>query len=481
MTDSATLQRMLGQRECEWIEFKHNDAGPADVGEYMSALANSAALHGQEAGWMVWGVDDESRKLLGTDVDPRARKQGNEPVESWWAHLLEPRIDFSFHEVVDQGRRAVLLRVQAATAFPVAFRGTEWIRIGSVKKKLADYPGRERELWTALGRSCFEEGLAKCGLTVAQVLELLDHRTLFRMLQQPAASEDAGILARLAMEGLIVDRGAGRYDITNLGAVLLAHDLRQFGALGRKALRFVRYRGAHRGEAEYEQEFVRGYAVGFAEVVDYLVDRSPRNEVLGRALRREVRMYPDVSLREMIGNALIHQDFAMTGTGPMIEMFEDRLEITNPGLPMIDVLRFIDHAPRSRNERLAGLMRRLGICEERGSGFDKAMLAIELAQLPAPEIRTDTSHTHVVMFAHRNLTGGDKAAQVRACYFHACLRFVSGAQLTNASLRERFGLGEGDHTVASRLIRETVAASLIKPADPSSRSRKYARYLPFWA
>jgi len=260
MTDASTLHHLLGHRECEWIEFKHNDAEPTDVGEYLSALANSAALHGQETGWIVWGVEDGTRRFVGTDVDARARKKGNEPVENWWAHLLEPRVDFSFHEVVDHGVRAMLLTIQAAPAFPVAFHGTEWIRIGSTKKKLADHPGRERELWAALGHKCFEEGLARSGLLGGQVLELLDHRALFRLLQQPLASDGSAILARLAMEGLVVDREGDRYDVTNLGAVLFAHDLRQFGSLGRKTLRFVRYRGPHRGEAEYEQEFVKGYA-----------------------------------------------------------------------------------------------------------------------------------------------------------------------------------------------------------------------------
>src|SRR5712671_28626 len=128
------------------------------------------------------------------------------------------------------------------------------------------------------------------------------------------------------------------------------------------------------------------------------------------------------------------------------------------------------------NERLAGLMRRLGICEERGSGFDKAMIAIETSQLPAPEIRLDSSHTHVVLFAHRNLTKGDRPARVRACYIHACLRYVSGQEMTNTSLRERFKLEEKDYTTASKILRETAAAKLIKPADAASKSKKYARY-----
>jgi predicted HTH transcriptional regulator len=171
----------------------------------------------------------------------------------------------------------------------------------------------------------------------------------------------------------------------------------------------------------------------------------------------------------------------MTGTGPMLEIFDDRLEVSNPGLPLIDPLRFIDHAPRSRNEVLADLMRRLGICEERGSGFDKVVFQIEVFQLPPPDIRTDNTHTRVVLFAHQNLAKMDARDRVRACYQHCCLRFVSNETMTNSSLRVRFKIEESDYPVASRIIRDTVDAGLVKPEDPTNRSRKHARYVPFWA
>ena len=84
-----------------------------------------------------------------------------------------------------------------------------------------------------------------------------------------------------------------------------------------------------------------------------------------------------------MANALIHQDFSLTGTGPTVEIFADRIEVTNPGTPLIDTLRFIDEPPQSRNETLAATMRRLNICEERGSGIDKVISQVELYQLPA--------------------------------------------------------------------------------------------------
>jgi ATP-dependent DNA helicase RecG len=95
-------------------------------------------------------------------------------------------------------------------------------------------------------------------------------------------------------------------------------------------------------------------------------------------------MYPEIAVRELIANALIHQNFSVTGVGPMIEIFANRMEITNPGIPLVQTDRFLDSPPRSRNETLASIMRRIGICEERGSGVDKIIFETELYQLPAP-------------------------------------------------------------------------------------------------
>lgn len=178
---------------------------------------------------------------------------------------------------------------------------------------------------------------------------------------------------------------------------------------------------------------------------------------------------------------MIHQDLGLSGTGPLVEIFDDRMEISNPGVPLIDPLRFIDHAPRSRNEILADLMRRLGICEERGSGFDKVVFETEVFQLRAPDIRVDSTHTRVIMFGHQKLSDMNRNDKVRACYQHCALLCVSNKRMTNSTLRERFKIAEQDYPIASRIIRDTIDADLVKPEDPESKSRKHARYVPFWA
>ncbi|MDE2506288.1 MAG: transcriptional regulator, partial [Planctomycetota bacterium] len=197
-------------------------------------------------------------------------------------------------------------------------------------------------------------------------------------------------------------------------------------------------------------------------------------------LRKNVPMYPEPAVRELIPNALIHQDFSITGTGPMIEIFADRLEVTNPGLPLVRTERFLDTPPRSRNETLASFMRRVGICEERGSGVDKVVAQTELYQLPAPIFEIVEGSTRAVLFAHKPLKDMDRADRSRAWYLHACLRYVERNPMTNSSVRERLGISEPNKSMASRIIADTVRDGFIKPEDPH-QGKKYAKYVPFWA
>ena len=191
-------------------------------------------------------------------------------------------------------------------------------------------------------------------------------------------------------------------------------------------------------------------------------------------------MYPEVAVRELVANAIIHQDFAMSGTGPMIEIFSDRIEITNPGQPLVDTMRFIDSPPRSRNEALAAFMRRINVCEERGSGIDKVIFQVELFQLPPPDFAVVGDHTRAVLFAYKKFAQMDKQERIKACYQHACLCWVSNKNMTNATLRKRLAISDENYPLASRIIADAIKAGLVKPFDPEKRSKKHARYVPFW-
>jgi len=160
----------------------------------------------------------------------------------------------------------------------------------------------------------------------------------------------------------------------------------------------------------------------------------------------------------------------------MVEIFAGRMEITNPGLPLVHTDRFLDSPPRSRNEALASFMRRIG-CEERGSGVDKVVFETGYYQLPPPLFATNVEHTRALLFAHREFREMDRADRIRACYLHACLRYVQRDVMTNTTLRERFGIEEKNSSMASRIIRDAVEAGLVVPLDENA-GRKYMKYVP---
>jgi ATP-dependent DNA helicase RecG len=268
--------------------------------------------------------------------------------------------------------------------------------------------------------------------------------------------------------------------ITNLGAILFAKRLDQFDRLARKAPRVIVYEGKNKLKTKSDKPGMKGYAVGFQGLVEFINGLVPSNEIIERAIRREVKMFPEVAVRELVANALIHQDFNESGTSVMIELYEDRMEISNPGKPFISPDRFIDEY-QSRNEQLADLMRRLGICEEKGSGIDKVIQAAEVYQLPAPDFRVGEKRTSVVLFAHKEFEAMERNDRIRATYQHCCLRYVMNEKMTNQSLRERFRLPEKKTESVSRAIRDTVEMGKIKLADPEQSSLRYRSYIPFWA
>lgn len=360
------------------------------------------------------------------------------------------------------------------------FREVEYLRVGSYKKRLSDHPEKERKLWRRLEYSRFETHLAKRSLSDDDVLALVDYPSVFDLLGQPLPDNKSGIIDRLCLEK-VVERESIKFAITNLGALLFARRLSDFRYLSRKASRVVEYAGDDRVKRVREHLTDRGYASGFTSLVELINERLPMNEVMGKAIRKDVKMYPELAVRELLANTLVHQDLSATGQGPMVEIFANRIEFTNPGKPLIDPLRFLDAPPRSRNELLAAFMRRLGMCEEVGSGIDKVVHQVELFQLPAPEFRVRAGHTKVTLFGHRKLSEMSAEDKVRACYLHACLEFVSGRKMTNSSLRRRFGIEERNYSTASRIIADTIEEELVRQFDPRSASKKFAKYVPFWA
>lgn len=466
--------------EAEWLEFKTNGISPEKLGEYISALSNAACDQNKRFGYLVFGVEDKTHNLVGTTFRFDQSKIGNEDLEAWLSRLLDPRIDFRVTEIDIDSKHFVLFTIDAASTRPVSFKNTEFIRIGSYNKKLRDHPEKERKIWQNQNNHVFGLGIALSDCSPDQVLRLLDYPAYFYLLDLALPSNKQGIIIKLIEEKFISENQDGTYDILNLGAILFAKDLSSFDNLKRKSLRIILYKENNRLEAIKEWSSPKGYAISYSEVVNYIIDQLPQNEVIERAVRRKVKMYPDLAIRELVANALIHQDFQMRG-GSMVEIFQDRIEITNPGKPLINTLRFIDHSPASRNEYLASFFRRVEFCEERGSGIDKVISAIEHHQLPAPKFFEGDNYLRVLIYSHKPYKEMGRDDRLRACYQHCCLKYINNEIATNRSLRERLEISEKNYSVVSRLIADAINQKLIQPSNIENRSRKHASYVPFWA
>ena len=482
--DHSAYQHTLGQLlqlgEREWIEFKENNTNPDEIGKRLSALANGASLHGRANGYLVFGVRDAPITVVGTSFTPRTTKKGNEDIEMWLSRMLDPRLDFRIIEFEHSGQPIVLFEVPAATDRPVRFQNEAYIRVNSITKPLREYPDKERKLWHTASRQVFEKGEAATHLAAADVIRLLDIQTYFELVKQPQPTTQEAVIEKLIKQKLVAHRSS-TYTITNLGAVLFARRLTEFEDLSRKAVRVIVYDGpSKRSKIVREQTGVKGYAAGFEGLINWINGQLPANELVGPALRKEVRLYPELAIRELVANALVHQDFSLTGTGPLVEIYSDRIEITNPGLPIIDPLRFIDEN-QSRNELLATLMRLAHICEERGSGIDRAIGEVELYQLPPLLVQTQELHTRVILFAPRPLNDMERAERIQAAYQHCCLQYVMHQKMSNQTLRGRLAIADEAYSTATRIINDTLKAKLIKLDDPESAARKHARYVPFWA
>lgn len=322
--------------------------------------------------------------------------------------------------------------------------------------------------------------MAKQDLELSDALRLLDYVSYFDGIGIPQPTETSEISHYLQEESIIKKQDNGLYSITNLGAILFGRKILEFRTVSRKALRVVQYSGTNRITLLKEKTFNAGYASNFKDAILYIEGILPSQEVIVGALRETKAVYPMLAIREAVANALIHQDFSITGTGPTIEIFDNRIEVTNAGTPLVDIMRIIDNPPRSRNEQLASLMRRLRMCEELGTGWDKIVISCELSQLPAPKIELYEDSTRVVLYGSIPFSELSTEDRVWACYLHACISYVDGKALTNSSLRDRFGLDSSASASISRVIKTTMGKDLIKPVDPDT-APKYMKYVPIWA
>ncbi len=472
--DIELINTLLNNKENECLEFKSNNTKPDVIGKLCSALSNSARIIGRDYAYILWGINDDC-KIIGTDFNPNDKFI----IKFKLSQVLKPSIHCDFRMISHPDGNIVILEIPATTMVPIEFNGTAYIRIGSATPKLSDNLDKMQLLMKKLQPHAWEQEIAKPFLTANEILSHLDYEVYFKLTNQMLPQNTNEILQYLENDNIVKKDVGDKWSILNLGALLLANDLNNFNvSLARKGVRFIAYSGNNKAtNVSHRMDGKKGYAIDFENVVTYINDLLPSSETIGEIYRQTNPPFPKIAIREIVANALIHQDLTIKGAGPQIELFNNRLEVTNPGKSLNPIERIIDYPPISRNEALARLMRRMRLCEEQGSGIDKVIYSVENAQMPAPKFNVYDNSTQVILYTHRLFADLTTEERIRACYQHAVIKYISGEKLKNSSLCARFGIKKGNESQVSKVIKNALSEKLIKVADAKIPR---SGYYPFW-
>ncbi|MDK8592578.1 ATP-binding protein [Corynebacterium accolens] len=467
--------------ELPWIEFKVNSAtsGP-EIARYISALGNSATLNDETAAYLIWGINDD-RQIVGTSFSwQTAKGKGNEDLLPWLSRAIIPTPQLKFLDVEIGNKLVTMLRIAAPHEAPFAYEGQRHFRQGSYTKPLLNYPKVERELWQKLSQFEAETSLVAEGLTAAEVVDYLSAEAFFA--NRPEVPRISGT----ALADLFKEHGAVSYThelgwcIPAWSALMYAHRLSDFTQLRNLGPRVLQFNGTNRTSTKREWNFDEGYALSFPKVMELFATVRPGGESIDASGRRVVTPeLPRIAFREVLANALMHQNLDDSGKYLTVEIFTDRVEITNPGAPLVSPQRFIDSASFTRNPKLGEALRQAHFVEQRGSGWDKIVSALEAEHFPPALIRTNGS-TMVTLSAFRTFALMSPAERIQATYQHTALGFLDNRVINNASIRKRFGLKDTQAAQATRLLNATAEEGLIRPYDPNAGTRAM-RYVPFWA
>lgn len=471
--------------EKDYIEFKENNGDVETIAKNISGITNALIRHNIPQGYVIWGVKDELNSegihdVVGTSLEPDILKKGNEEFLLWVAKNVKPSPNIEFRKILIDGLKVVVLIIRYSHNEISKYNNIAYVRVGANTRKMSDFPEIEKEIWKSIVARDFETITAKPNVFREEIETLLDLNAFYELRRSNVPVERDLVFAELIRCEMVRDNSDSTYDITNLGALLLAKNLDDFGSLVHKSPRVIVYEGESKLRTISEQIGHRGYATGFDGLYSYILEKVKIGEEISGGIRRNSYRYPELTLRELVANAIVHQDFTLDGMQPMIEIYSNRIEFTNPGKPLIDKLRFIDSPPASRNNRLATELSKLGICERRGSGWDKVAVEIDEYRFPAPKIEVTEQATRVILPQKLTLNQMTRDEQIWAIYIHTCLCYVNQKDTTNSTIRERFGIEEGNAAIATRLINMALDKGLIAIFDETV-GHKSRKYIPFWA
>lgn len=341
--------------EQEWFEFKENWYEPVQLGEYVSALSNAAAYHHEDNAYFIWGVNDATHTIVGTDFNQYCN-HNKEPYQNFLARNLSPSIGFEFSELMIDEKRIVVLTIPAAKNIPTAFNGSRFIRIGSSKANIKDYPERERKLFRLLDR-----GIDTIENTAADYQNLT-----FNKLFGYYGSKGIVLREDTFEDNLGLRTGDGEY---NLMAQLLSDN-------SHMPFRVSIFTGTTKGSNLYSvREFGNNCLLyTLDEVLRYgdVLNIIQADETDRVVERKDVPLFDDKVFREAVINAVLH-NLWVEGNEPMITVYSDRIEILSRGTlaPKQTLEGFYLGRSIPVNKKLSEIFIQLHISEKSGRGVPK--------------------------------------------------------------------------------------------------------------
>lgn len=354
MTNNELIKELTSYEfKKEWFEFKVNRADEDEIGSYISAISNSCAIEGRDYGYLVWGIEDKTHKIVGTQFNYDSHTKSNEPLIHYLERQLSPRINIEFSEFNYQGKRLVNLKIAAAHKTPTAWKNERYIRVGSSKEKLMKFPERERKLFWVLifGHETIQntkantqdltfnklfgfygsKGIQLKEETFRQNLGFYTEKGEYNLLAQ-LLSDNSGFPVRVSIFGGY-DKTAPLYTVDEFGFTNLLYTL---------------------------DDLIR-----FGNVVN-IYQADERNRVL---TRKEVPLFDSNVYKEAIINAILHNKWTSKAS-PMISIFKDRIEIDSMGNlgPEQTIEGFYKGESKPVNEKLAEIFLQLRISEKSGRG-----------------------------------------------------------------------------------------------------------------
>lgn len=343
--------------EYEWLDFKENWFSKDEIGEYISAISNGAALSGREYGYVVWGVRDSSKEIVGTSVN-FDRDIDGEPYKHYLSRNLKPSIPFENAEFNYQGFRIVMLIIPAAKSVITKYKGQAYIRIGSSKEKLDKYPEWEIKLNSTLVNG-YPTIINHSAPDYAQDLT-------FDRLFMYYAAKGIALKKETFEKTLKLKNKKNEYNV-------MAYILSDQNSI---PIRVSIFTGLDKASPLFSVKEFGNDCILFSmdKLLEYgdainIIQADERNRI---SERKDVPLFDYEAFHEAILNAFIHNKW-LTLNGPQISVFSDRMEILSHGGLAVDqdVEGFYSGASIPVNEVLASIFLQLRLSERSGRGVPK--------------------------------------------------------------------------------------------------------------